>query len=72
MIENKNGSKLAILCVCQVYELFMKLGAPGGPPTTQDPADFSIFLFYSLYTSMVTENKFFTFPASLTALAPGL
>ena len=39
-----------------------------GPPTTRDKADFLflIFLFSSLYTSMVTKNKLFTFPDGLT------
>ena len=43
---NKNGSNLALLCVCQVQELFMKLAAPVAPnppwipPTTRGPADF--------------------------------
>ena len=44
MLTNKNGSKLALLCVCQVEELLMKLHAPGGhqplmsTPTNRDPA----------------------------------
>ena len=29
MLTNKKGSKLALLCVCQVQELFMKLDAQG-------------------------------------------
>ena len=39
-----------------------------GGPITLKPVEFivSLFLFYSLYTSMVTKNKFFTFPARLT------
>ena len=47
MPMNKNGSKLALSCVCQVSELFMKRAAHGGsktpmgPPTTRDPADFN-------------------------------
>ena len=46
----------------------MKLDTPGGAqpatglPTTRDQADLN-FLLSSLYTSMVTKDKFFTFPA---------
>ena len=71
MPKNKKGSTLALLSVYQVYELFMKLDArrgpkpPMGPTTTRDPADLN-FSIFSLNTSMVTKNKFFTFPARLT------
>ena len=49
----------------------MKLDAPGGPKPPMDPPPLktrqtSILLFSNLYTSMVTKNKFFAFPARLT------
>ena len=49
----------------------MKFAAPRGhqPPMGPLPPETlqtSIFLFSSLYTSIVTKNKFFTFPAKLT------
>ena len=42
--------------------------APNSPwvPPPPETRQTSIFLFYSLYASMVTRNKFFTFPARLT------
>ena len=50
----------------------MKLAAPEGPkplcvPPPPETRQTSIFLSYSLYTSMVTKNKFFSFPARLTS-----
>ena len=73
---NKNGSNLALLCVCQVQELFMKLAAPVGPQPPMDPPHHprpGRLLFSTLYTSMVTKNKFVTFPARLISpLAPDL
>ena len=50
----------------------MKLAAPEGPqppcvPPPPETRQTSIFLSYSLYTSMVTKNKFFNFPARLTS-----
>ena len=46
---------------------FIELGPkpPMGPPPPET-RETLIFLFYSLYTSMVTKNKFFTFLARLS------
>ena len=63
MLTNKNGSKLALLCVCQVQELAIyetchsrEPPTPHGSPTTRDRQT-SIFLFSRLYTTMVTKKK---------------
>ena len=49
------------------YETYRSRG-PLTPPWVPTPPETSIFLFYCLYTSMVTKNKFFTFPDRLTGL----
>ena len=50
-----------------IYENWRFQGPP--PPWISPPSETretSIFLFFSLYTAMVTKNKFFIFPARLT------
>ena len=62
--------------IYETSKLFMKSIYETPPPPLVSPPPESrqtlIFVFSSLYTSMVTKNKFFTFPARLTPpLAPG-
>ena len=57
-----------------IYETRRSRGPQTPPwvPTPPETRQTSIFLFSSLYTSMMTKNKLFTFPARLTPLAPVL
>ena len=54
-----------------IYETCRSRGPPTPHGFPHHPKPIRL-LFSSLYTSMVTKNKFFSFPARLTPRAPGL
>ena len=74
MVQKKH---LHVYAKFKNYLLNLPLPGAQNPPWVPPPPETrqtSIFLFFSLYTSMVTKNKFFSFPARLTPppLAPVL
>ena len=64
----KISTSMCIPSLRSIHETSRFRPNPPWVPPPPENRQTSIFLFYSLYTSSVTKNKFFTFPARLTPL----